>query len=291
MRHAIMIMAHANYDMIRNIISLYDHKLIDFYIHINKLSNDWNERFIEGSSTKSKVYCVPRVPITYCNYSQVEANIMLLSHAVKEQYDYYHIISGADLPLHNVDYFINFFTENKGKEFVGFQNEYNSEYAGFRFYLNNTIRTTNGIKRVIAIRLHKLLIKLQSILKINHAKGYVGQPKKGFDWWSITHEAAIEILNKEPEFRKFFKYTYCPSELLAQTILYNSNLSKNNIYNIENPVVGSLREIDWHRGQPYVWRVEDYEYLKNSRSLFARKFDSNIDSEIIKLISNHIRQQ
>ena len=39
--------------------------------------------------------------------------------------------------------------------------------------------------------------------------------------------------------------------------------------------------IDWKRGKPYVYRSADYEELMASDMLFARKFDWNIDKEIV----------
>lgn len=39
--------------------------------------------------------------------------------------------------------------------------------------------------------------------------------------------------------------------------------------------------IDWKRGNPYVYRSADYEELMASDMLFARKFDWNIDKEIV----------
>ena len=54
---------------------------------------------------------------------------------------------------------------------------------------------------------------------------------------------------------------------------------------------GCLREIDWKRGRPYIWRKEDYEYLSQSNKLFARKFDENVDGEIINMLINKIKNE
>ena len=39
--------------------------------------------------------------------------------------------------------------------------------------------------------------------------------------------------------------------------------------------------IDWRRGDPYVFKDEDKELLRKSDKLFARKFNSQIDADII----------
>jgi len=47
------------------------------------------------------------------------------------------------------------------------------------------------------------------------------------------------------------------------------------------PVEKSMRLIDWERGAPYVWTIEDYEELSSSEMMFARKFDMDADERII----------
>ena len=52
--------------------------------------------------------------------SQIKAEIILLEEALKSNSDYYHLISGFDLPLHDMDYIDDFFIKHKGKEFIHF---------------------------------------------------------------------------------------------------------------------------------------------------------------------------
>lgn len=285
-----MIMAHANYEGLRQLIKLLDDEEIDIFLHINLMSTDWENDVVDGLTRFSRVILVPRVKVTYCNYSQVEAIKSLLTSALKGHYDYYHMISGADLPLHQMNYFKSFFEINRGKVFVNFDSKYDTAKAGYRFFFPNIIRKYTGLKQKVFLYAYKILLYIQKVLEVNLAKGFKGSIQKGADWWSITHTAAEYLLKKEPEFKRYFRFTYCPSELLAQTILYNSQF-KEQIYSFENKPMAALREIDWQRGTPYVWRNEDYDYLINSSCMFARKFDSEIDNRIITKIINHIRPQ
>lgn len=52
-----------------------------------------------------------------------------------------------------------------------------------------------------------------------------------------------------------------------------------------------MREIDWNRGNPYVFRTEDFEILMNSPCMFARKFDEKTDREIIERIYEKINNE
>ena len=51
----------------------------------------------------------------------------------------------------------------------------------------------------------------------------------------------------------------------------------------------NMRHIDWKRGGPYVFRINDYEELIGVRSIFARKFDENIDIDIVNKIYQTIK--
>lgn len=285
-----MIMAHTDFGQLCRLVKALDHDDVDIYIHVNQRSKDWDPSLLEGSIKRSKLYFVNRVNIYYCDYSQVDAQKELLKTATSKGYCYYHMLSGADLPVHPISQIIQYFENNNGYEFVGFNKNYETERSGFRFFLSDTIRTSSGLKQKIFHRFNKMLISIQRSLKINLARNYEGVPQKGFDWWSITHEAAMLVLEREPEFRRYFRYTYCPSELLVQTILYNSPL-RARLFDMNDECRGSMREIDWKRGTPYVWRKEDYDYLINSPCMFARKFDSAIDNEIITKIINHIQRK
>ena len=69
-----------------------------------------------------------------------------------------------------------------------------------------------------------------------------------------------------------------------QTILYNSKFYKN-VYSIKNDdYLGIKRYIDWKRGEPYTFTIDDYDLLINSNCFWARKFSSKKDKEIINKI-------
>ena len=53
----------------------------------------------------------------------------------------------------------------------------------------------------------------------------------------------------------------------------------------------NVRLIDWDRGNgrnPYTWRISDYEEIMRSDRLFARKFDEQIDNDIIERIAESV---
>lgn len=61
-----------------------------------------------------------RVDVRWGNLSQIRTEYALLEEALKHgSYEYYHILSGQDLPIKTQDEIHQFFHEHRGKEFVG----------------------------------------------------------------------------------------------------------------------------------------------------------------------------
>ena len=100
MRHAILITTHDNVEISKNLLSLYDDKNIDFYFLIDKKAKSYNEEVLKDICKKSSVYFVPKINIYWGSFSQIQAEYILLENAVKKSYDYYHLISGCDIPLY-----------------------------------------------------------------------------------------------------------------------------------------------------------------------------------------------
>ena len=126
--HAYLIMAHKNLEQIKKLLKLLDYSQNDIYIHIDTKADD-SIKFFDYTSccTKSKVIQSSLFKSAWGSYSLVECELFLLRQATKNRkYDYYHLISGMDLPLKNQLEIHQFFKKNNGKQFVHFSGK-NSE--------------------------------------------------------------------------------------------------------------------------------------------------------------------
>ena len=214
---------------------------------------------------------------------------LLFRAASQKKYAYYHLLSGTDMPLTNQKTVHDFFDKNKGKEFVCFDNHQNiseSAIERVKYYhlFVNLARSKNKLLCKFFQVFHFHSIKFQKKLKINRLKKVNYTFRKGANWVSVTDEFVKYLLSKEKEVKKIFKYSYCADELFVQTILYNSKFYKN-VYSIKNDdYLGIKRYIDWKRGEPYTFTIDDYDLLINSDCFWARKFSSKKDKEIINKI-------
>ena len=109
--------------------------------------------------------------------------------------------------------------------------------------------------------------------------------QKGRNWFSITHGLAKLVVEKEEWVKEIFGQSVCGDELFLQTVARNSEYAKKICNPVTMPEIPDTRYIDWRRGSnnnPYIFRESDYEALKNSSALFARKFDLNVDKKIVE---------
>lgn len=105
----------------------------------------------------------------------------------------------------------------------------------------------------------------------------------GSSWWCLNYTMVKWIqdyLDKSPEFIKLFKHSLCPDECFFQTLVMNSPYSES--------VKPYLHYIKWEKGMssPKILKVADYEDLKKTEKIIARKFDIDVDLEIIKKLRN-----
>lgn len=298
MRHAILITTHDNVEISKNLLSLYDDKNIDFYFLIDKKAKSYNEEVLKDICKKSSVYFVPKINIYWGSFSQIQAEYILLENAVKKSYDYYHLISGCDIPLYTKNEFFDFFEQNKGKEFVEYSPkeiaEKNKVQDRVKYYyvFMESVREKSAIKRKPKTFLREFFLKLQKLLKIDRTKGKEFQ--YGSNWFDITDDFAKYILKNKPWVIKHFKKTCCADELFLQTLLFNSPFYSNNYYclNEKNRIFQRNRYTDWTRGQPYTFKKEDYNEIINIKeSLFIRKFNYKNDAEIVNKLFDWLRKK
>ena len=130
------------------------------------------------------------------------------------------------------------------------------------------------------------------IINIQKKRGIDRQLYCGANWYSITHDLAEEFCMHRKEIINKVRWSISSDECVLQTFYRlmakgSYELFDDNIDEYDHRA--AMREIDWHRGKPYVWRDEDFDFLINSEMMFARKFDERIDAQIIKRIVDVVK--
>lgn len=280
-KHAFLIMAHKDDLSYRTLLKQIDDDNSDIFIHMDSKNKNYNPNEISKLVRRSKVFHVQRTNVIWGGYSQITCELLLLTSATKvASYDYYHLLSGQDLLIDSIQNIYEFTNKNNGMEFVQFESS-NFIYGDRVHYYS--IQEKVGRTKGILYFFDRILRILQKIFKIKRNRNI--EFYMGANWFSITDDLARYVLSKKDWIDKVFKYTLCADEIFIQTIVHNSDF-KNKLYVKEynNSSESILRLIDWNRGRPYIFRNSDFKEIIEDDMFFARKFDEEIDSQIIKSI-------
>jgi hypothetical protein len=274
MKHAYLILAHHEFELLQILLSTLDDSRNDIYVHFDKKLLQIPTLHVEHAKL---ILVQERIDVSWGDVSVVEAEYALFEAAHSHgDYTYYHLLSGVDLPLQRQDDIHHFFNLHHGKEFIGYSqydtraeidrkvNRYHLFPKDFR-YTGTAISMAKKVIRALFLRL-QYLSRWRRNTNIDF--------RKGTQWVSISQDFVTYILTKKREVLSLYQHTFCSDEIFIQTLCWNSNF-RSQIFNMEDEAIGSQRDICWRDGVLYDWKDTDMDRIQQSRLLFARKFNSN----------------
>lgn len=280
MKHAYLILAHHEFELLQILLSSLDDKRNDIYIHFdNKVSEIPTLHLVHAKL----IIVQDRINVSWGDVSVVEAEYALFETAhTHGYYAYYHLLSGVDMPLQTQDNIHQFFITHHGKQFIGYS-QYDTrleiERKVKKYHLfPKDFRYTGSIMSRIKKVLRALFLRLQNLF--GWTRNMDINFKKGTQWVSITQDFVTYILAKKSEVIPLYQHTFCSDEIFIQTLCWNSPF-QSQIFNKDNEALGSQRDICWKDGILYDWKDTDIARLKQSKLLFARKFNGQ-NLEVVK---------
>ena len=280
-KHAFLILAHTNAAFLQTLVNCLDHPMNELFIHWDAKSGVLPEL----SAKTSPIRFTPnRVNVHWGDFSVVEAEYALFREARRNgHYQYYHLISGADLPIKSMEEIHRLCDDHPDTEYIGFSKPAEGEVDWrVNHYFLFPHRFSSEDKIIRAIR--KLANVFQDALKIRRQPGIF---KKGPQWVSVSEAFVDFILSSEEIIRKMFRRTYCPDELYKQTLCWNSSF-KARVPGTDDEFEGCRRYIKWENGQLFSLSEKDVPAMLGSDRWFARKFAPD-DQETIKQVLSSIR--
>lgn len=282
MRTAHLIIAHKNPEQIERMIKRLQHPDFDFYIHVDKKVDI--ELFSNLKFLPNVYFIKNRVDVKWACYDQIKATLISIDEIcrVKKEYGFINHLSGQDYPLKPVEELALFFKNNLGKEFITYRDilddwkEAQMRYDRFHF-INFRINGKLIVGRDILEKLARLIFGKRKI-------PYNLRPYGGSAFWMLSPEVALYVtkrIENDKRLRRFFYFTWAGDEVLFQTIILNSIFK-------ERVVNENYRYIDWSekRENPKILGENDFQKLKESSMLFARKFDMAEDHKILDRIDS-----
>ncbi len=289
MKHAFLIIAHNEYELLKLNLRLLDHEDHGIYVHVDKKITNWDFEGLKNTVQKAHIEIWNEYAVAWGDITLVQCPLFLLKQAIAKNYDYYHFLSGVDLPIKTNEQIHAFFEENKGKEFIHFDKPQVEEHildrVRYRHYHTEKLKASKS-KLVTKARflMDDLLVKVQKIFKKQKKLAY-DVIQKGCNWSSITHSFAVYVLGQEPSILDLLEDSLIGDEIFIQTVCINSPY-KENLYdkNFDDNYRACCRLIIWdenHKYTPKTFTQEDWDLLKNSECLFARKFSYDKEPEFV----------
>lgn len=280
-KHAYLILAHANPEFLQTLVNCLDDPANDIFIHWDAKSGEI-PHITAGES--GLLFTSERVSVHWGDFSVVEAEYALFREARRNgRYQYYHLISGADLPVKSQEEIHRQCSLAPETEYIGFATPAEGEIewrVGHYFLFPHRFQS-----RSIFIKgVRKAANALQDLFRIRRQNG---EFKKGAQWASVTEAFVDYLLSQEENVRKTFRRTFCPDELYKQTLCWNSGF-RNRLPGTEDEFEGCRRFIKWENGFLAPIVREDIPAMLGSDRWFARKFSPD-DQDTINQVLSSIR--
>ena len=119
MKYAYLIMAHNDLFCLNHLLQALDDGDNAIFLHLDK-KWDINTKKIY-STQNADLHVYQKLDVRWGSFSQIQCELFLFEQAANVGFDYYHLLSGADLPLKSQSYIKKIFRYNAGKEFLFFQ--------------------------------------------------------------------------------------------------------------------------------------------------------------------------
>lgn len=286
MKQAILITAYRNFNHLMDIINFFDADF-NIYIHIDKKHKPEKTVINTIKSAKNVDFISSKYSVNWGGLNHLKCYLLLSEEALKNPDNvYFHLISGQDFPVKTSNHFKNLIKGDHLKDHIEFfklpTTIWKNQNGGFdRIEYYNLYDIVNAKKY---IKWLWFLVRIQKKIHLKRrVSDSVGELYGGFTWWSLTRDTlqyVIDYTKEKPYLINRMKHTFCPEEMYFQTVIMNSE-------HAENVINDNLRYIDWnqdrvgeHEASPAILNITDFEKVKSSNKLFARKFDFPISNKL-----------
>lgn len=283
MRHAYLIIAHNEFEVLQHLLNALDDKRNDVFIHIDKKVKSYPNLYMAYGQlsileNSEEVY--------WGHISQIEAEYLLFETAHKNgPYAYYHLISGVHLPLYNQSYMHAFFDKLRGKDLLMKMDtpveEVTIKVRKYNFFIKNYF-SSRGFMRKINQFLWRMSIFFQKIFDIRANRNEIFY--KASNWLSLSQKSVEYILKEKSEVLKRYRYSFCGDEFFVPSVLENMSFKSNVVY------YDKLLKCDFEGANTKTYSLVNYEDIITSGCLFARKFSAK-DIDVVEKILNNINSR
>ena len=282
MRITYIISAYKNPEQLVRLILRLNADTTSFLVHVDKKTDKCLfDQMVCGTKHLSNVYFLKRYRCYWGGFGHVQATMEGLHEIFKRSipFDYAILLTGQDYPIKTNEQIRTFLRQNGGKSLM--------EY----FPLPSDNWEGGGLQRV---ELWHLRLRNRHFVFPENGRSWLKRklpgsfrPWGGSSYWCLSGECIryiYKFIKNNSRFVNFFRFVDVPDEIFFQTIIMNSPYAG-------RVVNDDMRYIEWNdpaSGSPAVLGRHDFEKIISAPKLFARKFDVNVDAEVLDLIDQEL---
>ena len=293
MKITYLIITHKNPLQVERLISRLRHEDANIFIHINKMCSYSEFKNIFDMVDNKNIFLVNnRVRVKWGGFEFVQAILNSLQEICENKTiipsQYIMLLSGQDYPIKSNSQIFSFLNEHSGKEIISHfpipdTHWYKGGLDRFEHYYFNEGSSWGRFITKIGKR---LLPKRRFLAGL--------KPYGGLPWFCFSRpcvEYILDYTKTNKKFISYFKYVHFPDEILFPTIVLNSPFSDQVLGLVKNNIFSEYFLFDkwaYDSSRPNILTIEDAPEILQAQQLFARKFDQDIDTEILDLIDYQI---
>lgn len=283
-----LILAHTDPPQLARLIKALDGGHASFYIHVDsKCALDAFTSLVKPAANVH--FLSQRVAVTWGAFSVVEATLLLIRAALGTRlgFDYAVLLSGLDYPIKPKSHLLDFFARQPGHQYLRYVSIVDTPDLAYKIRYYHFMDLPWWQRQTITVKLRRRL--LRGLLP---ARSFLPNliPYMGDQWWALTRdclECIIRFIGEHGEYVDFYRYTHVPDEMFFHTIVLNSifgqrtnqTVQTGRWRNLSRPVREAgdhIKYVDRNsaRESPAILNAGDFNALRKSDRLFARKFSS-----------------
>lgn len=294
------ILAHKKPAQLTELIALLQDGKSFFFIHLDKKTNI---HLFESIQHMERCHFIKkREQSRWGGFGIVQAALNGMME-IQEFMTVYHgtenyhciLLSGEDLPLQSNSKIHTFLENRQETSFIHYWKlPYNKWWKGglFRFESLYVFDYNKHPKAHYWLNIIVRKLKLDFLFPINRIKKkYPDLELFGSSQWIILSKklmgSIVNESNNNPQFKQFFKQVLLPDELYIITLIQNF-LKKESVFIQNSPThLVIFKGVD---ANPQYLSVEDIQNNNTETTLFARKFDKEINGDAMAYIQNTLEQ-
>lgn len=299
-----LILAHKNPLQLGRMIERLDDGASKFFIHLDaKTPIEPFAACLEGGHIR---FIEPRERCVWGDFSIVRATIHLMEAASKEQ-GIFILMSGQDYPIQSQGYINAFSESNKGFDFIEIEpleEKWKPKMVKDKLehyhILHSEERGNSNCYAPFAHcsvfqKLRTLMHLLKGRLSRKNFRLLCSLPKRvapferqyaGSQFWAFSERTFYAVLHYIREHKaaleEYYKYTSSPDEIYFHSVLMHL-VAKDSTIKLKEQIT----YVNYFR-KNNVFVTEDFDKLTSAKGkLFARKFDTDIDIEILNKLDSY----